>query len=77
MGYKVRCILRRKDAIETISSGPSIQQFADKLEYEIVPDNTVPGAYDKALSGAKYVVHIAGVWPKPVRLALILGAWWK
>jgi nucleoside-diphosphate-sugar epimerase len=25
----------------------------------------VPGAYDDALKGADYVIHIAGVWPKP------------
>lgn len=68
IGYRVRCILRREEAIETIKSGPSIQQYSDRVEYEIVPNNTTPAAYDTALAGAKYVVHIAGVWPKPVRV---------
>jgi hypothetical protein len=49
-----------------ISRGLSLQYFADKVDYAIVPDNTVPGAYMKALEGADCVVHIAGVWPKPV-----------
>jgi hypothetical protein len=43
-----------------------MKQFAGEIEYAIVPDNTVPGAYNKALEGAKYVIHIAGVWPQPV-----------
>ncbi|KAF2714715.1 3-beta hydroxysteroid dehydrogenase/isomerase family protein [Pleomassaria siparia CBS 279.74] len=64
-GYRVRCVLRREEAIQSVKSGPSLKNFGDKLEYAIVPDNTVPGAYDSALEGAKHVVHIAGVWPKP------------
>lgn len=31
----------------------------------MVPDNAVDGAYDEAFADAKYVVHIAGVWPLP------------
>lgn len=63
--YRVRCIIRRPDAIETIKAGPSVQHFGDKIEYAVVPDNTIPNAYDEAIVGAKYVVHIAGVWPMP------------
>jgi hypothetical protein len=65
-GYRVRCIVRREDAIITIKSEHSLQQYADQLEYTVVPDNTIPDAYDTAIKGARYVVHIAGVWPKPV-----------
>ncbi|KAF2015296.1 NAD(P)-binding protein [Aaosphaeria arxii CBS 175.79] len=64
-GYRVRCVVRREEAVEQIKRGPSIRKFEDSIEYSIVPDNTAPGAYDDAFSGAKYVVHIAGVWPKP------------
>ncbi|KAF2477661.1 NAD(P)-binding protein [Lindgomyces ingoldianus] len=64
-GYRVRCIVRREDAIGYIKAGPSLQLYADRIEYAIVPDNTIPGAYDEAVQGAKYVIHIAGVWPKP------------
>lgn len=71
-GYRVRCILRREDAIRHIKLGPSLQEFEGKIEYAIVPNNTVPGAYDKALENAKYVVHIAGVWPTPVRIRTTL-----
>ncbi|KAF2641169.1 NAD(P)-binding protein [Massarina eburnea CBS 473.64] len=65
LGYRVRCIVRREAAIATIRNGPSLQQYADQVEYAIVPDNTAPGSYDDALKGARNVVHIAGVWPKP------------
>jgi len=61
----VRCIVRREDAIATIKGGPSLQQYADRVEFAVVTDNTASGSYDAALAGARYVVHIAGVWPKP------------
>jgi hypothetical protein len=65
----VRCVVRREDAFHIIRSGPSIQKYLhlDRLEYAIVPDNTAENAYNEALAGAKYVVHIAGAWPMPVR----------
>ena len=60
-------MVRRADAIDQIQQGPSIQQFPkDRIQYAVVPDNTVPHAYDEAIAGASYVVHIAGVWPMPV-----------
>jgi nucleoside-diphosphate-sugar epimerase len=64
-GYRVRCIVRREDAIANIRGSPSLQQYADRVEFAIVTDNTASGSYDAALSGTHYVVHIAGVWPKP------------
>lgn len=64
-GYRVRCIVRRKDAIATIESGPSVQPYLDHLQYAVVPDNAVEGAYDEAFTDVDFVVHIAGVWPLP------------
>jgi nucleoside-diphosphate-sugar epimerase len=64
-GYRVRCVVRRESAIETIKSGPSVQSHLDLLEFSIVPDNAADGAYDEAIKGADYVVHIAGAWPLP------------
>ncbi|KAH8719285.1 3-beta hydroxysteroid dehydrogenase/isomerase family protein [Phaeosphaeriaceae sp. PMI808] len=65
IGYRVRCIVRREDAFSTIKLGPSVQQYLRQLEYAIVEDNAIEGAYDDALAGAKYVIHIAGAWPMP------------
>ncbi|XPS80589.1 hypothetical protein M3J07_012565 [Ascochyta lentis] len=64
-GYRVRCIVRREDAIATVKAGPSVQPHLDRLQFAIVPDNAIDGAYDQAFLDVKYVVHIAGVWPLP------------
>ncbi|KAL5373680.1 hypothetical protein DPSP01_012542 [Paraphaeosphaeria sporulosa] len=65
LGYRVRCVVRSKEAIETLRHGPSLQRFASQIDYHIVPDNTVPDSYDSALADVQYVIHIAGVWPTP------------
>ncbi|KAI0571906.1 NAD-binding-10 multi-domain protein [Pyrenophora tritici-repentis] len=65
VGYRVRCVVRRSSAIETIKSAPSVQSYLHCIDYTIVPDNTIEGAYDEALEDAQYVVHIAGAWPMP------------
>ncbi|KAJ8115977.1 hypothetical protein OPT61_g2511 [Boeremia exigua] len=64
-GYRVRCIVRREDAIATIKSGPSVQPHLKRLEFAVVSDNAIEGAYNEAFVDAEYVVHIAGVWPLP------------
>lgn len=61
----MRCIVRRPSAIETIKSGPSVQPFIHLLEFIVVPNNVVDGAYNDALDGVDYAVHIAGAWPLP------------
>lgn len=65
--YHVRCIVRRPEAFNLIAALPSVQPYLSCLSHALVPDNAAPGAYDDALAGARYVVHIAGVWPLPVR----------
>ncbi|KZM23558.1 uncharacterized protein EKO05_0011230 [Ascochyta rabiei] len=65
IGYRVRCIVRRENAVATIESAPSVQPYLDRLEFAIVPDNAIEGAYDEAFADVDYVVHIAGVWPLP------------
>ena len=42
-----------------------MQPYSKRLEFAVVPDNAVIGAYDEAFADVKYVVHIAGVWPLP------------
>jgi hypothetical protein len=66
MGYRVRCVVRREEAFNTIKSGLSVQQYLHQLEHAVVPDNAARGAYDDALVGVRYVIHIAGAWPMPV-----------
>jgi hypothetical protein len=59
--------VRREDTFIAIRSGPSVQEYLGRLEHAVVPDNAAEGAYDDALAGTEYVVHIAGAWPMPVR----------
>lgn len=42
-----------------------MQPYLNRLDFAIVPDNAVEGAYNEAFAGVDYVVHIAGVWPLP------------
>jgi hypothetical protein len=59
--------VRRSSAFTAIAALPSVQPYLSRLSHVLVPDNAIPGAYDDALTDACYVVHIAGVWPLPVR----------
>lgn len=65
--YRVRCIVRRPEAFNSIVALPSVQPYLSNLSHVVVSDNAAPDAYDDALAGTRYVVHIAGVWPLPVR----------
>ncbi|KAL6704882.1 hypothetical protein ACN47E_007565 [Coniothyrium glycines] len=64
-GFRVRCVVRHEDTIAYIKSGPSVQQFLDRITFAIVRNNTADGAYDSAIAGVDYVVHTAGSWPLP------------
>ena len=61
------------DAIKTLTDGPSLQEFVDRIDYKVVPDNTLPDSYDSALAGAQFVIHVAGVWPTPVSVLMFLS----
>jgi nucleoside-diphosphate-sugar epimerase len=58
-GYKVRAAVRRDASIAQIKSPTSIQPYLSQLEFVIVPDITVDGAYDEAVKGVDAIVHIA------------------
>src|ERR1700761_1238971 len=58
-GYRVRAAVRRESAIPQIKSPKSIQSYLSQLEFVIVPDITVDGAYDEAVKGVNAIVHIA------------------
>lgn len=60
-GYSVRAAVRSQSKADLISSAPSIRALnpGSNLSFTIIPDLTIPGAYDSALQGAKYILHIA------------------
>ncbi|KAM0279681.1 hypothetical protein ACHAQH_004483 [Verticillium albo-atrum] len=61
-GYAVRCAIRSSQAIKAILSTPSIRALKPsehQLYWTFVPDMAVPGAYDEAVKGVKFIIHCA------------------
>jgi nucleoside-diphosphate-sugar epimerase len=60
-GYHVRAAVRSESKKNVILATKSIQDLNSgaSLSWIIVPDLTIEGAYDEAVSGVTYVVHIA------------------
>ncbi|TDZ18236.1 putative uncharacterized oxidoreductase [Colletotrichum orbiculare MAFF 240422] len=56
-GYRVRLSVRRQEQIQTLKD--TFSAYPDKLEFIIVTDFTKPGAFDEAVAGVDYVVHVA------------------
>ncbi|KAL7922549.1 hypothetical protein ACQKWADRAFT_326761 [Trichoderma austrokoningii] len=65
-GYKVRAAVRNQAGFDRITSLKPLAPYVSNLESVLVPDITVPGAYDEAVKGVKYVVHVASPLPQPV-----------
>ncbi|MCJ1316942.1 hypothetical protein MMC15_002263 [Xylographa vitiligo] len=66
-GYKVRAAIRSEDKAKEILATPSIQALApgNKLSFIVVPDILAEGAYDEALKGVTYVLHLASPLANP------------
>lgn len=60
-GYKVRAAVRSEAKRDSILATKSIKDLnpGTNLTFVIVPDLTVEGAYDEAVKGATYIIHIA------------------
>jgi succinate dehydrogenase (ubiquinone) flavoprotein subunit len=60
-GYQVRAAVRNQNKVDKILSAPSIKALSpgNRLDFAIVPDLLVDGAYNKAIKGATFVIHIA------------------
>ncbi|KAJ5625159.1 putative oxidoreductase [Penicillium lagena] len=60
-GYHVRAALRSESTKNEILSAPSIKELApaDKLSFIVVPDLMVDGAYNEAVKGVNYILHLA------------------
>ncbi|KAL6886246.1 hypothetical protein HDV57DRAFT_382557 [Trichoderma longibrachiatum] len=58
-GYKVRAAVRNQAGFDRISQLKPIAPYASQLSSIIVPDITVPGAYDEAVKDVEYIVHVA------------------
>ncbi|KAI2636519.1 putative cinnamoyl-CoA reductase [Hypomontagnella submonticulosa] len=68
-GYTVRAAVRSIAQSKFLASHPKIIELdlSDKLSFVEVPDFTRDGAYDQALKGVTYVIHLAAPLPAPSR----------
>ncbi|KAE9368103.1 NAD(P)-binding protein [Stipitochalara longipes BDJ] len=81
-GYDIRAAIRDPSKKELILSTKSIKALnpASRLTFTIVSDITADGAYDEAVKGVKYVIHVASplanasLDPKDFETLLILPA---
>jgi nucleoside-diphosphate-sugar epimerase len=60
-GYEVRAAVRSQQKADKIKAMPSLRALnaGSKLSFFVVPDLLVDGAYDEAIKGATYVIHLA------------------
>ncbi|KAK4445962.1 putative NADPH-dependent methylglyoxal reductase GRP2 [Podospora aff. communis PSN243] len=60
-GYHVRAAVRSEAKIAAVLSRPQIRALnpGPRLTFTIVPDISVPGAYDHAVDGVTHIIHIA------------------
>ncbi|KAK1242899.1 hypothetical protein MKX08_005711 [Trichoderma sp. CBMAI-0020] len=64
-GYKVRVAVRNDTGPKKIKAFKSTAPYESQIEYITVPDITASGAYDDAVKGVKYVVHVASPFATP------------
>ena len=64
-GYSVRAAVRSQASIDIILAAPSIKRLnpGPKLSFVFVPDIAVEGAYDAAVKGVEYIIHLASSLP--------------
>ncbi|KAK5107159.1 hypothetical protein LTR62_001684 [Meristemomyces frigidus] len=58
-GYRARVVYRSNASLEKVKKAKSMQPFINELEYAHVPDMTKSGAFDEAVKGVEYFLHIA------------------
>jgi len=64
-GYKVRAAVRSEAKIDELKSAKSSRPYLDNLTFVIVPDIEKDGAFDEAVKGVDYIVHVASPLAKP------------
>lgn len=60
-GFNVRAAVRSPAKMASVLSRPQIKALnpGPRLTFTIVPDISVPGAYDNAVEGVTHIIHIA------------------
>lgn len=58
-GYHARAAVRNESGIQKIKAAGSTQPYLSHLEFVLVPDILKEEAYDEAVKGVDYVIHLA------------------
>ncbi|KAL8839133.1 MAG: hypothetical protein Q9205_004332 [Flavoplaca limonia] len=64
-GYRVRLAIRNESSIEKIKTAPSCQPHLGSIDFVIVKDMSGETAFDDAVQGVSYVIHLASPTPGP------------
>lgn len=56
-GYRLRISVRKESQIESLKN--LFSDHANNLEFVVIPDITVPGAFSKVLDNVEYILHLA------------------
>jgi nucleoside-diphosphate-sugar epimerase len=60
-GYNVKLSVRREAQISPLRD--AFPEYTDNVSFVLVPDYTKPEAFDTALQGVDYVIHVASPLP--------------
>ncbi|KAK5722677.1 hypothetical protein LTR15_005909 [Elasticomyces elasticus] len=58
-GYHVRAAVRSQAKADAVRNSPALKGLTDNLDFVIVPDFLASGAFNEAIKGVKYAVHLA------------------
>lgn len=58
-GYQVRAQVRNEAGVQKVKAAPSVQPYLSRLSFVLVPDIESDGAWDEAVKGTKYIIHLA------------------
>lgn len=64
-GYQVRVASRRQTAVEKLLQLPSIKPYASSVSFIEVSDFLAEHAFDEAVNGVDYIIHVASPIPDP------------
>ncbi|KAL9610209.1 MAG: hypothetical protein Q9167_005086 [Letrouitia subvulpina] len=64
-GYRVRVSIRADAQAQKIKSASWARDYLSNIDFVTVADMTEEGAFDSALQGVNYVLHIASPTPNP------------
>lgn len=64
-GYQARVASRRLASVEKLKELPSIRPYANSVSFIEVPDFLAEHAFDEAVKGVDYIIHLASPIPDP------------